>query len=178
MKIQTGDMMPEINLPAITGGDFDLSALKGKKIMLTFYRFAQCPFCNLRIHELTKTYDKFGKNFEMVAIFQAPISHLSKTMKRHNAPFTILADTKFNYFIEHSVERSWFKFLKACAMRFPRVAKATSMGFLLTELPHGYMSTIPVDVLIDESGKVQRVLYGKDTGDHIPIKEIIEFSNS
>ena len=53
-----------------------------------------------------------------------------------------------------------------------------SMGFLPTELPHGYMSTIPVDVLIDENGTVQRVLYGKDTGDHIPIKEIIEFCNS
>ena len=49
MKIKTGDMMPEIKLPAVTGGDFDLSTIKGKKIMLTFYRFAQCPFCNFKI---------------------------------------------------------------------------------------------------------------------------------
>ena len=41
-----------------------VSTKKGKKTLLTFYRFATCPFCNLRIHEIINRYEELGKNFE------------------------------------------------------------------------------------------------------------------
>ena len=36
--------------------DFDLNKLSGKKILLSFYRFAACPMCNLRLNEINKVY--------------------------------------------------------------------------------------------------------------------------
>jgi len=39
------------------------------------------------------------------------------------------------------------------------------------------MSTIPVDIFIDENGDVIRSHYCRDTVDDIPIDELIEFSN-
>ena len=95
MKLQKGDKITEINLPSIDGKNFSFNKIKGKKTLLTFYRFATCPFCNLRIHEIINRYEELGKNFEMVAIFSSTREHLSKTMKKHNAPFTILADENF-----------------------------------------------------------------------------------
>ena len=38
------------------------------------------------------------------------------------------------------------------------------------------MSIIPVDVLIDENGKVVDAHYCKDTVDHLPIDRLISFS--
>jgi len=39
------------------------------------------------------------------------------------------------------------------------------------------MSTLPVDILIDEDGKVVEAHYCKDTVDHMPIDRMIAFSN-
>ncbi len=39
------------------------------------------------------------------------------------------------------------------------------------------MSTRPLDVLIDENGRVVRSHYCKDTLDHISIDNLIKFSN-
>tara|TARA_B100001939_G_scaffold76587_1_gene64586 strand:+ start:4593 stop:4742 length:150 start_codon:yes stop_codon:yes gene_type:complete len=44
MKLQKGDKITEINLPSIDGKNFSFNKIKGKKTLLTFYRFATCPF--------------------------------------------------------------------------------------------------------------------------------------
>ena len=54
MKIKIGDKLENIKLKSISGEDFELGKTKGKKILLSFYRFAACPMCNLRINELMK----------------------------------------------------------------------------------------------------------------------------
>ena len=97
MKLVPGEKLSEIKLPSIQGSEFSIKKIKGKKTLLTFYRFATCPFCNLRIHEITKRYDELGKNFEMVAIFNSSQDYLTKKMGKHNAPFTILADQNFDF---------------------------------------------------------------------------------
>ena len=91
MKINIGDILEEITLPNINGSNFSLSSLKGKRVLLTFYRFARCPMCNLRINEILKRYDELGKNFTMVGIFDSKINNLRQAMNRHDIPFTILA---------------------------------------------------------------------------------------
>ena len=58
MKIKEGDKFQDLKLPNIKGGECDINALRGKKSLITFYRFAQCPFCNLRINEFVKRYDE------------------------------------------------------------------------------------------------------------------------
>jgi peroxiredoxin len=34
---RTGDMLPEISLPLLDGGDLDFSSLRGKKLLLFFW---------------------------------------------------------------------------------------------------------------------------------------------
>ena len=87
MKLQKGDKITEINLPSIDGKNFSFNKIKGKKTLLTFYRFATCPFCNLRIHEIINRYEELGKNFEMVAIFSSTKEHLSKNKYRSVSDF-------------------------------------------------------------------------------------------
>ncbi|HFB65643.1 MAG TPA: redoxin domain-containing protein, partial [Aeromonadales bacterium] len=48
MRLKKGDSVTNIVLPAIDGTEFNLESLQGKRYMLSFFRFASCPFCNLR----------------------------------------------------------------------------------------------------------------------------------
>ena len=54
MKINIGDRLDNIILPSLNGSIFELKSTIGKKLLLTFYRFAACPMCNLRINDLKK----------------------------------------------------------------------------------------------------------------------------
>ena len=44
MKLKIGDKIDEMSLPSIDGTTFDLATLKGKKALISFYRFSSCPF--------------------------------------------------------------------------------------------------------------------------------------
>ena len=39
-------------------------------------------------------------------------------------------------------------------------------------------TAVPVDVMINKEGIVEKVKYASHTTDHIPISEVIEFSNN
>ena len=73
-QLSVGDDAPSIVLPAVDGTDFDLSKFKGKRVILTFFRFDSCPFCNLRVHRLVKRWGEFPEDTVMVGIFDAKLS--------------------------------------------------------------------------------------------------------
>ena len=54
--------------------------------------------------------------------------------------------------------------------------KATLKGYIPMTLSLSKMSTLPVDMLIDEDGTVVEAHYCKDTVDHLPIDRLIAFS--
>ncbi|MBT5229966.1 MAG: redoxin domain-containing protein [Methylococcales bacterium] len=89
------DLVTSFTLPAIDGKTFDLSSLKGKRYLLVFFRFASCPFCNLRVHELVKRYQEFGQNFTVVAVFDSSLENLQKYAAKHHSTFPIVADCVF-----------------------------------------------------------------------------------
>ena len=175
MKLKKGDKIEELKLPSIKGDIFTIENIKGKKTLLTFYRFATCPFCNLRIFELNERYSELGENFNVIAIFDSNIKHLTLNMKKHDTPFTILADENFNYFKKFEVEKSTWKFILGTTTGFLRFCKALLKGYFPFVI-RGSMITIPVDILINEKGKIERVYYGKSTADHLSFEEIKIFA--
>ena len=176
MKINIGDILEEITLPNINGSNFSLSSLKGKKVLLTFYRFARCPMCNLRINEILKRYDELGKNFTMVGIFDSKINNLRQAMNRHDIPFTILADENFKYFEKYDVKTSWWGVIRASFTRFTKFNKALFLKGYIPFPIKGHFNTLPVDILIDEKGVVVDVKYAKDIGDHFSFEKLKSFS--
>ena len=176
MKIKKGDTL-DIELPTSEGKIFNLNETKGKKVLLTFYRIASCSLCNLRVSQITKRWNEFGSNFQHVSIWHAPEDFLKKNMDRHNIPFIALADKDYKYFNKYDVERSIGKTLLAFIYRLPSFLLAVLKGFIPFQLK-GYMDIVITDVLIDESGKVVDVQYGRDIGHHYNFDKIKKFSLS
>jgi peroxiredoxin len=175
-QLKIGDNAPNFVLPAIDGTSFDMSNFRGKRIILTFFRFSSCPFCNIRINRILKRWEEFDNDTVMVGVFDAKIGELKKSMRRHNPPFTVVADETYENFLNNDVKKSLLRVLLA-PMRAPlTMLEAIFRGYIPLTMSISKLSTIPVDVLIDENGKVVKAHYCKDTVDHLPIDELISFS--
>lgn len=175
-KTTPGDRIDDLKLPNIDGSEFDINSVAGKRYLLSFYRFASCPFCNMRIHELVKSYDELPVNFEIIAIFDSPLDNLQRYATGHHAPFPILADETNTYYRKFGVQRSLLGVLKGGLLRMPTMMHAMFGKGYIPWTVKGSMTTMPLDILVDEGGTVQSVYYGKDEGDHMPFGQIIEFS--
>jgi len=175
MRLTSGVKVKNIRLPAIDGSMFDTESVKGKPFMLSFFRFASCPFCNLRVNELVKRFDEFGNDFTIVAVFDSPLDNLKRHAEGHKAPFPILADESNKYYREYSIERSVWGMLKGMFFRMPTLLKGMFKGYVPTTLK-GSITTMPADFLIDRDGIIQVAYYGKDEGDHLPFDTVKDFS--
>lgn len=174
MKIKKGDLINELSLPSINGSVFDLENIKGKKALISFYRYSSCPFCHLRINETINNKDNFGENFETIAIFNCSLESLQKASTKHDSSIFILADENRFYFDKYDVEKSAFGVFLGSIIGFFRFMKAIFVkGFNPLTSMSGAFTGLPVDVLIDENGVVQDVKYGKTTIDHISMVEVI-----
>ncbi len=176
MKRKPNDLVTPLNLPSIDGTTFNLDGLKGKRYLLSFFRFASCPFCNLRIHELVARFEELSDNFTIVAIFDSPLDNLQRHAKKHHAPFPILADENNKYYKEYGVERSFIGMLKGMFGRLPRLLKGMFIKGYIPLISKGNWLTMPVDILVDEKGVIHTAHYGKDEGDHLSFEQIKSFS--
>jgi peroxiredoxin len=92
---KTGDLAPEFSLPGVTGETISLlETLASGPVVLTFYRGAWCPYCNIQLaayeHALPAIAEAGGS---LIAISpQKPDGSLSMTEK-NSLTFDVLSDT-------------------------------------------------------------------------------------
>ena len=151
MTVQAGDRAIPLRLTAINGEEFDIASLAGRPYMLSFFRFASCPFCNMRVHELVKRFDEFTNDFTVVAVFETG-----------------------QYYERYSVQRSILGVIKGMLTRMPTAIRGMCKGYVPTTIK-GNMTTMPANFLIDRDGIVRVAHYGKDEGDHLPFDDLLAF---
>ena len=171
-RLNVGDEAPIIHLMDTNGEMFDLEKLQGKQVLISFYRFATCPFCNMRIHNLVKNYEKYSSRFEVVAIFESNMPTLINAMDNHQAPFRILSDANSVYYQKYGLEKSLWGVFKGMLLRMPTAIKGMMMGYLPTNIDSS-LTRMPADFLIDEEGKIKIAYYGSDEGDHLDVDTLI-----
>lgn len=177
-RTRQGDPIGELKLPAIDNSEFNIESIQGKRFLLSFYRFAACPFCNLRLHELVTRSAELPDNFEIVAIFDSPLDNLQRYANQHAASFPILADEKNIYYKKFNVQHSVMGAVKGAILRMPLALYAMFAKGYIPWTFKGSLTTMPLDILVDESGVVQAVYYGADEGDHMPFDQIKAFAEA
>jgi peroxiredoxin Q/BCP len=89
-----GDQAPEINAKDENGNNFQLSALKGKKVVLYFYPKDSTPGCTAQACNLKDNYAELQKRgFEVVGVSADDEVKHQKFIAKYDLPFTLLADT-------------------------------------------------------------------------------------
>ena len=176
-KLNKGIIAPEFNWSDTNNQTISLSNYRGKKLMLSFYRYASCPLCNLRVNDLisrSKVWQK--KGFELIAVFQSPADSIKSNVGKQDSPFPILPDPKQTLYKKYGVSGNWGKFLKGVINPMKLIA-ATKKGFYPGKIETD-LTMIPADFLIDDNGIIHTAYYGKDAADHLNIQSIEHFINS
>ncbi|MFF9198168.1 peroxiredoxin-like family protein [Streptomyces sp. NPDC014779] len=92
--LAVGEQAPAFALPSATGATVSLDVLLAAgPVVLTFYRGAWCPFCNLALRALQQHHDGItARGARLVAVSpQVPDASLSLTEK-HALAFDVLSD--------------------------------------------------------------------------------------
>ncbi len=181
MKLQKGELAIDFATKDIYGKSLTLSSFKGKKIMLGFFRNVNCPFCNLRVHELTKRKDEFDKqNLQMIFLFESnPKLLLISTFHQGISPIPLIGDPEKSIYQQYGIEASILKMLKTflAPTTFKMIEEAKKLNLPKEEDKAATKSLMPADFLIDENFIIQEAYYGQHMADHVTIETIKKFAS-
>ena len=175
MRLVSGEKVPDFIIEDIKGNKITSQDLIGKRYMVSFYRYASCPFCNIRISFLAGLYEELDiSEFKMLAFFQSTKEDILKHVDKQETPFPIISDYKLKEYKKFGVETSILGFIKG-SLHIKKLFKAMKKGFKISN-SMGPKTTIPADFLVDESGIIIHAFYGKDISDHLDIEIVEEFA--
>ncbi|KAA3647018.1 MAG: AhpC/TSA family protein [Chloroflexi bacterium] len=178
MRLSIGDFAPAFEVEDIFGKPIRLQDYRGKKLLLSFYRYASCPLCNLRVQELIQRYSLYEeKGLYVLAFFQSPVESIRRYVGKQDAPFPIIADPQRDIYKRYGVESSVLGTVVAGFEWNPRMRAAHKAGYNYGKM-EGNILLVPADFLIGEGLTIETAFYGKDIGDHMPFETIEAYLES
>ena len=134
-----GDKVPEILGHDQDGNEVKLSNFKGKKLVLYFYPKDSTPGCTNEACNLRDNYQRFLDNgYAVVGVSVQDAKSHKKFIEKNNLPFPLIADTE-----------------KALNNMFGVWGEKSMCG-------RKYMGTFRTTFIIDEEGKVERIITPKE----------------
>jgi peroxiredoxin Q/BCP len=176
MHIIENEPAPDFHDIDISGNNVSISALKGKKILLSFYRHVGCPITNLRFLELQKLDKYFNEmQLEVLAVFESSAVNLQRYSQAENFYAKMVANPEYDLYNLYDIEQSTLKILYSMYKGAFAKAEEGRRKFKENFIPEGRAHTMGADFLIDEYGIVQYAYYNQYLGDYMPVKDILDF---
>jgi len=169
-----GDVVEPITVESVNGSSVCIPPKDGF-LHLQFRRFAGCPICNLHLRSFIRRHDELlVHGIHEVAVFHSPKSAMLEYQT--SGPFPFIADPDKTLYKAFGVETSIWSILN------PRTWPAAIKGIFLAgaRLPSRGESSLglPADFLIDTSGKIVALKYGKHASDHWEFDELLELAKA
>jgi thioredoxin-dependent peroxiredoxin len=136
--LKAGDPAPDFTLMADDGGQFELSSLRGRRVLLWFFPEADTPGCSLEGRGLRDHREYFDQSaIEVVGISFDSVADNAAFARKYDFGFRLLSDTAHEVALAYGACES----LKA---RYPE----------------------RISFLIDSGGRIERVYDKVDPRDH------------
>jgi len=160
----------------------DLNTYKDKKIFIGFFRHAGCPFCNIRVHALTKIHQEVKAiGLEMIFFFESKENVLLRsTFHQEVSPIPLISDPEKKWYGAYGLESSGYKSAVSHITTFVQTAfKAKSLGVPIHMMADGEsISTMPAEFLIDKGLVIKEVHYSERLNDRMNIDKIRAFAEA
>jgi peroxiredoxin len=176
-QLKVNENAPTFTITDSKGDSINLENYKGKKVFLAFFRYASCPVCNFRMHEIIENYEALkAKGYVFIAVFESNNETLQEYLKDNEVPFPIIGDPELVLYKKYGVKKSFWQMVGSVFNKETRShlkqGKVYVKGKKIKR--DGNMSRIPADFIIDENGKISIAYYGKNIGDHLPLEPILK----
>ncbi|QNG45873.1 peroxiredoxin-like family protein [Sphingobium yanoikuyae] len=93
--VQPGDVLPDLGLDDVDGGELTLDALTAQgPALLIFFRFAGCPACNIALPYYAETLWPVlrARGIPLVALSPQQPDRLAEIKRHHDLPFAVATD--------------------------------------------------------------------------------------
>lgn len=142
-KLKVGDKAPDFSLNNQDGKTLSLKDYHGKKVVLYFYPKDDTPGCTAESCNLRDNYSSLKKKgYEVIGVSVDNEKSHKKFANKFSLPFNLLADTEKDMVEKYGV---WGE-----KMLFGRK----------------YMGIIRTTFIIDENGKIEKIINDVETEDH------------
>lgn len=169
-RLVAGSPAPDFVLSDSRGREVRLSALRGAPVWLAFYRYAACPFCNLRVHRVIERLAAGGfAGVRLLGVFQSSPASMAEYVGKQEPPFPLLCDPSEEVYGRYGLEHGVAGLLSPALVRDGLLA--ARLGYL-SIAPEGTFSRLPADFVIDARGVVREAYYGRHISDHIPFERV------
>jgi thioredoxin-dependent peroxiredoxin len=170
--LKAGDHAPTFVARDYLGNVISFDDYKGQRILLSFFRGAACPFCNLRVRDIVRSHDALRrKGITVIAFFGSAAEEIEKYAGKQKTPFPIIADPKLLVYKQYRVEHSHLGMLRVMLKPVQMTRMMFSGFFNMNSVRDKPL--IPADFIVNEHQVISRAYYGKDFGDHIPLGDIL-----
>lgn len=141
--LQEGDKAPDFTAENQKGEKVKLSDYKGKKVVLYFYPKDDTTGCTAEACNLRDNYsDLKAKGYEVIGVSIDSVKSHEKFVNKYDLPFTLVADPEKKIVEDYGVwgEKSMYG--------------------------RKYMGTFRKTFIIDEKGKIEKIIEKVDTKNH------------
>jgi thioredoxin-dependent peroxiredoxin len=185
MKLKQNQPAPIFNLKDVFDRQIDLQKYRHKKVYLGFFRHAACPFCNLRVHALTKEAEALkAQGVEMIFFFESKSRViLRSSFHQEISPIPLISDPEKEWYKIYGLENSIFKVGMTAISSFRSAMKeARSENVPVGDggmMPEGEaLGTMPAEFLLDKGLIIQKAHYAQRLNDWLPLDKIREFARA
>jgi thioredoxin-dependent peroxiredoxin len=141
--LKVGDTAPDFTAKNQDGKEIRLSDFKGKKVILYFYPKDDTPGCTAEACNLRDNYeDLTKKGFEVIGVSPDGEQSHGKFITKYNLQFNLVADTS-----------------KTILKQYGAWGMKKNYG-------KEYEGVLRTTYIIDEKGKIEKVIEKVDTGNH------------
>ncbi|MDQ8202051.1 redoxin domain-containing protein [Pelagicoccus sp. SDUM812003] len=161
-------------LESIEGASLALPSPEHAFTHLQFRRFAGCPICHLHLQQFAaRAHEISNQGIQEIVFFHSTPTALRKYSKA--LPFPLVADWRKRYYRSFGVEASLMSLLHPRAvLSAARGVLRKGLGLSLKGGPLG----LPADILLDASGTVRAVKYGRHADDQWSVDTLLEIAKN
>jgi peroxiredoxin Q/BCP len=143
LNLKIGDNAPEFTGKNQDGQEVSLSSYKGNKVVLYFYPKDDTPGCTRQGCSLRDNYETFAKlGYKILGISSDSAEKHKKFINKYNFQFDLIAD------VDHSIHDLYGTWVQK------------------SFLGKKYWGTARVTFIIDEQGKIEKIITDVDTKKH------------
>jgi thioredoxin-dependent peroxiredoxin len=182
MRLLFGQKAPQFDVLDVDGRRITLQDYRGVFLLLSFYRFAGCPICNVRMRELAQKASEYRTNgLHLLACIDSRVERVDQELDRDSYPFPLIAGLGGDLYQKYGVEWSVPRAVRGLLTRAGALFQARNRN-VSSWIPHrnvdGRFGRLPADFLIDPGGRILLAYYGQDLGDFLPAAQVDLFLRS
>jgi peroxiredoxin Q/BCP len=181
MRLRPGQMAPTFTEVDLYGRLVSLTDYANVRVLLSFFRAAVCPLCNLRLAQLVQRYPFYQRQgLYTIAFFESAPEYGHHYLDRQQAPFPLIAGLGSETYERYGLESSFWSAVYARLTRWSQYREAARLevggnAFQNVYQMDGRFGRLPADILLDPGLIVRRAYYARDPGDFMLFSELDAF---